>query len=200
MNFLLISACPLERELQEARTELHAHRAYRDAMSVNAAAVEVPLMDKDLVRRIAMREGLTPVDVLAFIQFIAGDRVVVLDSAWKSAKEASSFSYTPRMLEVLSTMVFPYFDMIKSGNPDAVARELLAGAYSAKESESVSSKPRLRSQREFQFEGETRYFERHLKIGNGTGFDGMRIYFDIIGSEKIVIAYAGPHLECSTTS
>jgi hypothetical protein len=88
---------------------------------------------------------------------------------------------------------------LKGGNPDAVARELLAGTYSAKESHTVANSPRFRSQREFQFEGETRYFERHLKIGNGTGLDGMRIYFDIIG-EKIVIAYAGPHLECSTTS
>jgi hypothetical protein len=189
----------LERELREVRTELHGHRAYRDAMSSAETAASVPQVDRELMRRVALREGLTPADVLAFIQFTAEDRVVVLDSAWKSAKEASSFQYTPRMLEVLNTMVFPYFEALKGGNPDAVARELLAGTYSAKESHTVANSPRFRSQREFQFEGETRYFERHLKIGNGTGLDGMRIYFDIIG-EKIVIAYAGPHLECSTTS
>lgn len=191
----------LERELSEARTELFNHRTYRETLSCADAPSEMPQVDFQLMRRVATREALTPADVLAFIQFVAGGRVVVLESAWKSARQASAFPYSARMLEALNTMVFPYFESLKSGNPDAVARELLAGSYSAKESESVGGNPKFRVQREFVFEGQTRFFERHLKIGNGTGTrDGMRVYFDIFNGEKIVIAYAGPHLDCSTTS
>jgi hypothetical protein len=189
----------LERELSEARTELFNHRTFRESLAVADPTNEMPQVDTELLRRVAMREALTPADVLAFIQFVAGERVVVLESAWKSARLAAAFPYSARMLDVLNTMVFPYFESLKSGNPDAVAKELLGGSYSAKESETVGVKPKLRVLREFMFDGQTRFFERHLKIGSGTGVDGMRVHFEIIG-EKIVIAYAGPHLECSTTN
>ncbi|MHC5195019.1 hypothetical protein ACYSUW_14790 [Pseudomonas frederiksbergensis] len=190
----------IERELSEARTEIYNLRAYRDSLPVAEASGVMPQPDTDLLRRVAFREALTPVDVLAFIQLVAGDRVVVLDSAWKSAREASTFQYAGRMLDALRTMVFPYFESLANGNPDSVARELLAGAYSAKESHSVGSSTKLRSLREFVYEGQVHFFERHLRIGNGGGMEGMRLHFDIFNGEKIVIAYAGPHLECPTTT
>lgn len=190
----------LERELGEVRTEIFNLRAYRDSLPATDTSAVIPLADMDLLRRVAFREGLTPVDVLAFIQFVAGDRLVVLESAWRSAREASAFQYAGRMLDALKTMVFPYFESLKSGNPDAVAKDLLAGAYSAKESQSVGNSTKLRSLREFVYEGQVHYFERHLRIGNGGGMEGMRLHFDIFNGEKIVIAYAGPHLECPSTT
>jgi hypothetical protein len=190
----------LERELGEARTEIFNLRAYRDSLPAADTSVVVPQADMDLLHRVAFREALTPVDVLAFIQFVARDRVIVLESAWKSAREASSFQYAGRMLDALKTMVFPYFESLKNGNPDSVAKDLLAGMYSAKESQSVGTSTKLRSLREFVYEGQVHFFERHLRIGNGGGMEGMRLHFDIFNGEKIVIAYAGPHLECPSTT
>lgn len=190
----------LEHELSEARTEIFNHRAFRDSLSVPGTSETMPQADMDLLRRVAFREALTPVDVLAFIQFVAGDRVVVLESAWKSAREASAFQYAGRMLDSLKTMVFPYFESLKKGTPDSVAKDLLAGTYSAKESHSVGSSTKLRALREFLYEGQVHFFERHLRIGNGGGMEGMRLHFDIFNGEKIVIAYAGPHLECPSTT
>lgn len=190
----------LERELGEVRTEIFNLRAYRDSLPATDTSTVIAQADMELLRRVAFREALTPVDVLAFIQFVAGDRVVVLESAWKSAREASAFQYAGRMLDALKTMVFPYFESLKNGNPDSVAREILAGMYSAKESQSVGTSTKLRSLREFIYEGQVHYFERHLRIGNGGGMEGMRLHFDIFNGEKIVIAYAGPHLECPTTT
>ncbi|MDF9779319.1 hypothetical protein [Pseudomonas baetica] len=190
----------LERELGEARTEIFNLRASRESLPATDTSAVMPQADMDLLRRVAFREALTPVDVLAFIQFVASDRVVVLESAWKSAREAAAFQYAGRMLDALKTMVFPYFESLKNGNPDSVAKELLAGAYSAKESHSVGSSTKLRSLREFVYEGQVHFFERHLRIGNGGGMEGMRLHFDIFNGEKIVIAYAGPHLECPSTT
>ncbi|MGE8067098.1 hypothetical protein [Pseudomonas sp. NPDC089569] len=200
LDSVLTQNSQLERELGETRTELFNLRAFRDALPATDASVEMPQADMNLLRRVAFREALTPVDVLAFIQFVAGDRVVVLESAWKSAREASAFQYAGRMLDLLKTMVFPYFESLKCGNPDSVAREILAGAYSAKESQTVGTSTKLRSLREFVYEGQVHFFERHLRIGNGGGMEGMRLHFDIFNCEKIVIAYAGPHLECPSTT
>ncbi len=192
--------CQLDRELGEARTEIFNLRAFCDSLPATDTSAVMPQADMELLRRVAFREALTPVDVLTFIQFVAGDRVVVLESAWKSAREAATFQYAGRMLDALNTMVFPYFESLQRGNPDSVAKVMLAGTYSAKESHSVGASIKLRSLREFVYEGHVHFFERHLRIGNGGGMEGMRLHFDIFNGEKIVIAYAGPHLECTSTT
>lgn len=188
-----------ESEYAEMRTELYNLRTFKESLALPVHRPDPLAVNFDLMRRIAVRESISPTDVLLFVESIADGRVVVLDSAWKSAKDAAAFQYSGRMLDVITAMAFPYYDSLMAGNPDATARAILGNAYSANESETVSAQRRLRAQREFEYLGKTHFFERHLKAGNGTGLDGMRIHFDIIEG-KVVIAYAGPHLECSTSN
>lgn len=180
--------------LVELRTENFNLRSVNENLTLANRRPECLAVSMDLMRRIAIREAITPTDVLLFIEATSQGRVVVLDSAWKSAKEAATFQSSARMLEVISAMVFGYYDSIMSGNPDATARALLGKSYSANESENTSSNGKLRALREFHYLGHPHYFERHLKVGNGSGLEGMRVHFDIIDG-KVVIAYAGPHLE-----
>ncbi|MCK1788822.1 hypothetical protein [Pseudomonas violetae] len=180
--------------LMELRTENFNLRSVNETLTLANRRPECLAVSMDLMRRIAIREAITPTDVLLFVEATSEGRVVVLDSAWKSAKEAATFQSSARMLEVISAMVFGYYDSIMSGNPDATARALLGKSYSANESENTSSNGKLRALREFHYLGRPHYFERHLKVGNGSGLEGMRVHFDIIDG-KVVIAYAGPHLE-----
>lgn len=188
-----------ENESSEMRVELYNLRLFKDNLALPIHRPEPLALNMDLMRRVAMRDAMTPTDVLLFIESVSEGRVVVLDSAWKSAKEAAAFQQTGRMLDVITSMVFPYYESLMAGNPDATARSILGNSYSANESETVSSHRRLRAQREFDYQGETHFFERHLKAGNGAGLEGMRIHFDILDG-KVVIAYTGPHLECSTSN
>lgn len=185
--------------IAELRTEIFNLRSVNESLSLANRRPESLAVSMDLMRRIALREAITPTDVLLFIEATSEGRVVVLDSAWKSAKEAATFQGSARMLEVISAMVFGYYDSIMSGNPDAVARVLLGNTYSANESDNTSSQRKLRALREFNYLGRPHYFERHLKVGNGSGLEGMRVHFDIIDG-KVVIAYAGPHLEVWTSN
>lgn len=181
-------------ELAEARREIYGLQAYKDSV---AATVRPPrlIADMALIRRVALREVMSPADVLLFIEAAAEGRVVVLDAAWKSVEQYANFPDTVRMMTILNTMVFPYFEALQSGKSDAAARALLGSSYAANESETTTSNRRMRAMREFDYQGRTHYFERHLRIANGTGMDGMRIHFDII-DQKVVIAYVGPHLSC----
>lgn len=189
----------LEQELKDAKSEAHRLRQVVDARPLPTQQF-APVIEPSLLRRIATRKGFTPVDVLAYLQVVSGDRVEILESAWKSAKASEKFAYSERMLDLLDTLVNPYFDSLAAGNPDSVSRELLGGAYVAKESDATSNCGKMRAQREFIYQGQRMYFERHLRVGSGIGNQVcMRIYFQIIDS-KIVIAYAGEHLEIASTN
>lgn len=188
-----------KEELRTAETEVHRLKLALEARQ--SAQGQVPVIDAALLRRVATRKDLTPTDVLAYIESVSEGRVEVLDSAWKSAKAVEHFAYPDRMLEILDTLVNPYYEAIAAGNPDTVARDHLGNAYSAKESKTTLSTPRLRAMREFIYNGERQLFERHLRVGsNSVGArECMRIYFQIIDT-KVVIAYAGEHLEIPSTN
>jgi hypothetical protein len=192
----------LRTDLEETRRELHEWRQKAEALRVFKPRDGHIVCDTSLIRRVSLREALRADEVLAYIEFIAGDRVVILPSAWDTAeKYPAAFGAADRMLDLLDKLVFPYLDSINSGNPDAVARMHLGGdkAYSAQESATTLASARLRAMREFRYEGELHVFKRHLRVSNLTGLEGMRVFFEII-DQRVVIAYAGPHLEVSSSS
>ena len=87
-----------------------------------------------------------------------------------------------------------YLDAIKGGQPDAQAKAMFGGAYSAKESETVMGNPELRSYREFEVNGEKTLMLQHLTIGvSNSASDTIRVYFKIIDG-VIYIGYCGEHL------
>lgn len=194
-------AAQLRSELKDARAE--QHRLQRMAEAVGALTkVEAPAVDARLLRQVVnARETLKPSEVLAYFKHLAGARLAVLDSAWRSAADyPGQFVGVERLFDLLDKLLFPYLDAINAGTPDTQARGIFGSkAYSAKESETTLSDARLRSMREFVYQGETRLFERHLRVSNQTGAEGMRVYFDIIDGQ-VVIAYVGPHLPVSSSN
>lgn len=189
----------LAEQLRTANIELYELRS--------AAGGEVrrytlpPAEIAALAVKVATRKGVTPAEVLHFFAASAPERVEVLESAFSAASAyKAGFSGTERMIDLMGKLVFSYLDALNAGTADAKARMVFGSkAYSACESESTMSDQRMRAMREFRYQDEKRLFERHLKISNGTGLDGMRIYFELI-DKRIVIAYVGPHLDVPRTN
>jgi len=187
------------RESNEAfKQENHRLRSKLDALTnpgVTPGGVVCPEIPLELTRKIVRDASkCTPREVLEYIQALAGDKLVVLPSAWESADNSARFEYSSRLVFLLDTLVFDYAATIANGTPDSEARKVFGGAYSACESETTRNADEFRRLRTFLYKGEPHYFERHLKIGNCPGpARGMRIYFEIIEG-VVVIAYCGQHL------
>lgn len=195
-------AVRLREALKQARGEQHRLQRLGEALGSVAPRPAPPAVDAALLRRVSnARAALKPAEVLAYYAQLGGERVQVLDSAWHSAAGyPGQFVAVERMFELLDKLLFPYLDAINAGTPDCQARNVFGSkAYSAKESDTTRSDARLRAMREFVHRGEKRLFERHLRVSNATGAEGMRIYFDIIEG-RVVIAYVGPHLPVSTSN
>lgn len=148
-------------------------------------------MDRDfseLARRLVQGQRLTPEELLRYFGFMAPDRVVVLESAWRSSRQSENFAYPERLTEHLTKLVFDYLDQVRGGTPMGQAgRDIFAGAFAAKESQTVSQDHALRAQREFNYDGEIRYFEYRLRTGNGWGaVEGLRLYFDVIDGKGLL--------------
>jgi len=187
-------ASALEAQLREAKDEIHELRTTVQERPRESSALPADIASMAI--KLALRANLRPSEVLEFFAATVPDRVVILESAFSSAAAyKTSFDGTARMLDLMHKLVFSYLDALASGVADTQARTVFGTkAYSAKESDSTMSDSRMRAMREFRYEGEKRLFERHLKVSNGTGLEGMRVYFEIIDS-RVVIAYVGPHLE-----
>ncbi|MUJ20405.1 hypothetical protein [Aliivibrio fischeri] len=120
--------------------------------------------------------------------------VVILDSAYESAKSASSF----RLKDVLKDLVVlctSYVPLIKNKGDQAVKELFTTDRFKANESESTMNNSKLRKLREVEYNGSVFYMEKHLGFGSDKT-TSIRIYFEVV-NDKIVIGYAGPHLECS---
>lgn len=117
----------------------------------------------------------------------------ILPSAWSSAREASAFEQTDRLSESLFTLAGKYTDAINTGTADAEARRMFtAFQYAANESETTSG-GRMRKHREFRYQGETVYFDQHLRFGVAQNVrTTLRLHFKIIDG-VLVIAYCGEH-------
>lgn len=189
-------------ELRESRCELHRLRQAADVLGAMPQKDNHPVVNADLIRRVTMRDNLHPAEVLAYFEFVGEDRVEILESAWRSVAEYTrKFSSIERMIDLIDKLVFPYLDAMNSGTPDTQARGIFGGSktYSAKESDTTRCDARLRAMREFTYQGEKLFFERHLRVSNLTGAEGMRVHFDIING-RAVIAYCGPHLDVGSTN
>jgi hypothetical protein len=141
-----------------------------------------------------------PIETLLYFEQLAPDRVVILPSAKRSALEADNLQLGFQLAKLVDRLVFAYLDALNSGVPDAEARKIFGKSYKAKESDGVRQNRRLRSLREFSYNGETHLFERHIGIGRNYGTQhSIRLYFEVIEG-KLVIAYCGEHLDSVQTN
>lgn len=138
----------------------------------------------------------TPEKCLQVLADNYGDRIVVLDTAWKSCQESESFKHSQKLADLLGKLATAYFDMISSG-PDSEARKVFSpNEFSARESETVVNNDEMRKRRTFDYMDEPVEMLRHLKIGVADSvLDTIRVHFHWDNTrQKIVIGYCGPHL------
>ena len=126
-------------------------------------------------------------------------RLLVLESAYDSAKEARGFEQVNRAIELLERLVGPYLHRYLTSG-DARARDVFTREqFSAGESDTTCRCERTRRTRLFVEEGVRREFFAHLRIGKGRGVHASwRCYFRVDQeNQRIVIAHCGRHLPLS---
>ena len=138
----------------------------------------------------------SPEECLQAISAAYPARCEILDSAWKSAKEMSSFQNGRRLLALLRRLVTDYFDALLEGGDNNARKVFTSDEYSATESETVQNSSTLSEKRVFFRNGQPIEMFRHLKIGKADNVTHtLRVHFAWISSErKIVIGHCGEHL------
>lgn len=127
-----------------------------------------------------------------------GDRLVVLDSAFDSAKDSDrgGFRYGNKAFELLSKLMTEYWEALAEGKGEQIAKDVFGqNAYSNNEGSALSKEGRRR--RTFSYRGRDFLMEKHLKHGVKDSLaETLRVHFEWFADEqKIVIGHCGKHLD-----
>jgi hypothetical protein len=127
-----------------------------------------------------------------------GDRLVVLDSAFDSAKDSDrgGFRYGSKAFELLSKLMTEYREALAEGKGEQIAKDVFGqNAYSNNEGSALSKDGRRR--RTFSYRGRDFLMEKHLKHGVKDSLaETLRVHFEWFANEqKIVIGHCGKHLD-----
>ena len=138
----------------------------------------------------------TPEKCLQVLESTFPDRIEIIESAWKSARESDKFRNVQKLADLLLRLSTDYYEKISSG-PDSEARKVFgSNEFAAQESESVRNNAELSRKRTFEYRGAKVQMYRHLKIGVADNVsETIRVHFHWDSDrKKIVIGYCGPHL------
>jgi len=185
----------LEEEFDQLRHQCDTLKASLDAAKSDSETVDLSELH-DPIRALAKGDP-TPEQLLRILTALYPDRLVVLDSAWKSAREAAKFRHSRKLFDKLLALVDAYYDELSAGKGDAEARKVFGESYSARESEQVENNTRARELRTFSYKGVPVEMMQHVKIGvKDSAAETIRVHFKWDSSErKIVIGHCGPHLD-----
>ena len=134
---------------------------------------------------------------LVFLAETYPNRLVILDTAWESAREAEAFRHRKEAFTLLRTFATDYRKALaEGGGGDAQARQCFAPQYYASKDKTNLPK-KGRRLRTFEYLGEQIFFERHLKIGVADSItETWRCHFHWDAERKrLVIGWCGRHLD-----
>jgi hypothetical protein len=140
---------------------------------------------------------ITPSECLDFFSRLYPDRLIILDSAHKSAKASQGFKDKRKVFDLIWKLCNEYWESLNEGIGDTTARQIFGDDFAAKESDGVESKKIARKRRTFSYDGRDIEMMKHLRIGvNENAIDTIRIHFEWLNDEKkIIIGHCGPHLD-----
>lgn len=143
-----------------------------------------------------VERGPDPEQSLRLIEHLFPDRVVILPSAWRAARESQPFKHRQRLYELLHLLATDYWSSLCAGRPDAEARMTFGASYAATESDRVANHDGARARRTFEYGGEQVEMLKHLKIGRKDSVaETIRVHFEWFADERrIVIGHCGPHI------
>ena len=147
------------------------------------------------IRLLIAGQRYSLVDVLLAFKALYSDRLVVLDSAIRSARDSHDFSQPEAAHELVGKFVTAYYEVLKSGRPEGEAKMVLGSKYAATESEVMGK--RGEDLRTFTYRGERVTMLRHLKIGVGEQTSNcLRIHFHWDSQRSLlVVGHCGKHLD-----
>jgi len=178
-----------ERDAINARLQQQVHfteQLQSAFTNVDVQHRDFPDLTRDLLRTmLAGRQ--TPEDVLKLLVLAYPDRVLVLKSAYDSAKKARNFRHTDRLLEILNKFVTLYYNALVDGRGDVEAYTYMGWSYAAKNGAQG---------KKFCYDGQGVTMERHLRIGTKeSAAETLRVYFLFDAQKKkLVIGWCGEHL------
>lgn len=179
--------------IEEKDTEIWQLKSRIDSQAHNESTGSAPSYTIELLDVV---RNPTPEKCLMALEANCADRIVILDSAWKSSRKSESFQSSQKLADLLHRLSTNYYDLI-STRPDAEAKRAFGNnEYSAKESETVRGNSELLKKRTFVYKGEKVSMLRHLRIGVANNVqETIRVHFHWDSeNKKIVIGYCGPHL------
>lgn len=188
----------LEATQDELRTNNFQLKSLKDQVSSATGGSSGTTIPEALLT-IALKDELSPIDCIEFIEQAHGNSCTVLDSARSSAKKMTRFLYGRVLLGLLVRLVTTYREALKDGG-DSKARVVFGKSeYAAKESQTVMANKAMCRQRTFDYDGTKVEMFRHLKIGvDDDPTRTIRVHFHWDGNrQKIVIGYCGEHLPVS---
>jgi hypothetical protein len=140
---------------------------------------------------------MTPKESLSLVSKLFADRLVVLDTAWKSSSESDVFREKKKAFELLWKLSTAYWNILADGKSDSEAKDVFGkNEYASNEGEVAGSNKRARLARTFEYKGENIEMMKHLKYGiKDSASETIRIHFEWDSKDKkIVIGHCGPHL------
>jgi hypothetical protein len=187
----------LDDQLREQRFKSEGLRTA--LASGGTKPLQLPGMTDEIRRaiRAMLDRDACPKDILVALSAIFPERLVVLESALKSAEKSASFTYKDKLIGLMWKFAGQYWTELAEGRGDAQARSVLGEAFAAKESETVEANKGAREKRSFVYKGEQVEMMRHLKIGvKDSVVETIRVHFHWDAPErKLVVGYCGPHLD-----
>lgn len=152
---------------------------------------------KDSIKQ-ALWGSLSLSQVLDLIQFLFSEEVIILDSAFESAKNSdqAGFKLTGKAFDLLRKLATEYRSKLVEGKSDQQAKSCFGhNVYAANEADTLSIDGKRR--RTFKYQSTSYFMEKHLKHGvKDSAAETLRIHFEWIPSEnKILIGHCGKHLD-----
>lgn len=173
-------------DLQRQFDEIKRGRAAGGLSTELAAALEA-----------AIRGSPTVEQALLVLSALYPERLVVLDTAWRSARKSEAFQSSDRAFRLLHLLVTEYWEALASGQGDTEARKVFGNSYAPSESELTEGNKRARALRTFSVDGRDVEMFQHLKIGvKDSVHETWRTYFTWDAEKRrVLIGHCGPHLD-----
>ena len=133
---------------------------------------------------------------LSIIQTLFPDRIVVLDSAFSSARESESFLYGKKAFDFLWKLATGYWPAMAKGVGDSEGYKVFGPKnYAQNEGSALTSDGKRR--RIFDYKGRDILMEKHLKIGfKDSVAETLRVHFEWVDADKVlVVGHCGKHLD-----
>lgn len=202
-EMVLTETAAIEQELKATR-EVRAMLEAKVAMLETAlgqqgrSRQDDGLADGDLLATVEslMRGKGTLEDLLRYVERALSDRVMILPSAWKSAKESdkAGFSSVGAVADLLFKLARDCVDRYRQGG-HFLPGTILGSGYADSDGQDVMTTQGLKG-RTFSYDGKTVPMMTHLKIGTGWNkgatFRAHFCYDADLG--KVVIGHFGKHL------